>query len=368
MVKRLFVHNYRCLTGFELSLEDHSTFLLIGKNGSGKSTVGRVLAMLQQIARGKNDINTLVSQKDQPAAPMPGETRIEISIELSQKIYTYAIELNLVRGAGEFRFMRESLTVDGKPIFDRVSSEVTVTYGAKGHESTFSINAQFAALPILQASSSDDPIHIFRTSLAHMLILRPVPSHMSGDSRSAMLEPDESMANFAEWWSGLMALSPAAYAVALEFIQPLLPDLQNIINPNVGRDTRSLSVQFKNGGSSLELSFDQLSDGEKCMILAGLVVASNEIYGPLLCFWDEPDNFLAPSEIGQMIIALRSAFIDKGQLIAVSHNPEAIRSFSRDNTAIFTRESHHEPVRVQPLKDLHYGKDLVGALIRGDVP
>ncbi|MCA9755615.1 MAG: AAA family ATPase [Candidatus Eisenbacteria bacterium] len=38
MIKRLYVHNFRCLENFELEF-DRSSVLLIGQNGSGKSTI-----------------------------------------------------------------------------------------------------------------------------------------------------------------------------------------------------------------------------------------------------------------------------------------------------------------------------------------
>ena len=126
-------------------------------------------------------------------------------------------------------------------------------------------------------------------------------------------------------------------------------------------------VQFSNGQGSLSLPFEDLSDGEKCFMICALVLAANDAYGPLLCFWDEPDNYLALSEVGHFVLALRKAFQSGGQFIATSHNPEAIRRFSDENTLVLHRKSHLEPTIVRPLKELQVNGDLVGALIRGDV-
>jgi DNA-binding SARP family transcriptional activator len=101
------------------------------------------------------------------------------------------------------------------------------------------------------------------------------------------------------------------------------------------------------------------------------VLAANDAYGPLLCFWDEPDNYLALSEVRQFVLALRKAFQFGGQFIATSHHPEAIRSFSDENTLVLSRRSHLEPTIVRPLKEVRargdFSGDLVGALVRGDV-
>src|SRR5262249_39634675 len=98
-----------------------------------------------------------------------------------------------------------------------------------------------------------------------------------------------------------------------------------------------------------------------------LVLAANEVYGPVFCFWDEPDNYLALSEIGHFVLALRRAFQSGGQFITTSHNPEAINRFSDENTLHLYRRSHLEPTIVRPLSQIQVRGDLVDALIRGDV-
>lgn len=54
MMQRLYVHNYKCFENFELKLGDTPSALLIGKNGSGKSSVAAALGLLQAIGRGVN--------------------------------------------------------------------------------------------------------------------------------------------------------------------------------------------------------------------------------------------------------------------------------------------------------------------------
>src|SRR5437588_3721666 len=146
-----------------------------------------------------------------------------------------------------------------------------------------------------------------------------------------------------------------------------MPDLKDIRNPVIGKDSRSLVIQFSNRQGSLHLPFEDLSDGEKCFMICALVLAANNAYGPLLCFWDEPDNHLALDEVGHFVLALRKAFQSGGQFIATSYNPEAIRRFSEDNTLVLHRKNHLEPTIVRALNELHNSGDLVGALVRGDV-
>jgi len=46
VIGRFYVHNFRCLENFELSIADRPSVLLIGKNGTGKTTLTRALEIL----------------------------------------------------------------------------------------------------------------------------------------------------------------------------------------------------------------------------------------------------------------------------------------------------------------------------------
>ena len=56
MIERLYAHNFRCLENFTLDLADRPSALLIGKNGSGKSTVLNCFRLFQRIGRGSSRV------------------------------------------------------------------------------------------------------------------------------------------------------------------------------------------------------------------------------------------------------------------------------------------------------------------------
>jgi len=322
--------------------------LLIGKNGSGKTTVGFALEVLQKIARGTNRVSELVKPKDFARGRTDVPMRFEIEVELESKVYGYSVAFGLPNGSRELRVLDERLAVDGKPVC------------------LPQIALHLVALPIIQHSSSD-PLFVFTQWLAKMLILWPVPSLISGDSNTETLEPTVQVTNFAAWFSGLLAQVPSAYSKIDQYLKQVMPDLSDIKNPSVGKDYKSLVVEFSTDQGSLNLAFEDLSDGEKCFMICAVVLAANRAYGPLLCFWDEPDNYLAISEVQNFVMALRKSFRSGGQFIATSHNSEAIRAFSSENTLVLYRRNHLEPTIVRKLEGLHVSGDLVGALVRGEV-
>ena len=239
-----------------------------------------------------------------------------------------------------------------------------------GETAGFSLDRRLVALPMNQEESAD-PVTVFKKWLARMLILRPIPPLILGTSNGPSMEPRPQLEDFGAWFAGLMAGTPAAYSIVDQYLKQLMPEFQSINNPLTGPEARRLVVEFSDGKAGIVRPFADLSDGEKCFTICGLVLATRSANSSLFCFWDEPDNYLALSEVGHFVMALRRAFQDGGQFIATSHNPEAIRCFSDENTYVVHRRSQLEPTVLRPLSELRkngsFSGDLVGALIRGDV-
>jgi predicted ATPase len=363
VIRRLHVHNFRCLENFELPISGKSSVLLIGKNGAGKTTVGLALEILQKIARGTNRVGDLIGPKDLARGRADVPMRFEIEIELEARIYQFTIAFELPTGFKELRVLEEKLIVGGKAIYSRELAQVHLARSDQDKEADFRIDWHLVALPIIQEQSTND----FKQWLGRMLILRPAPGMISGDSKQETLQPNIQVTDFGAWFSGLLAYAPSAYTKIDNYLKQVMPDLKDIKNPVVGKDYRSLVVQFSNDQGSVTLPFEDLSDGEKCFMICALVLAANDAFGPVFCFWDEPDNFLALSEVGHFVLALRQAFQTRGQFIATSHNSEAIRKFSDENTLVLYRRSHLEPTNVRSLDEIQVSGDLVGAMVRGDL-
>ncbi|MFH1117745.1 MAG: AAA family ATPase [Pseudomonadota bacterium] len=366
MIQRLYVHNFRCLENFELTIKGMPSALLVGKNGTGKSTIAAVLEVLQRIARGTSRVGMLVKKKDFTGERPDGPIRFELEVLIDETVFKYVLALELPETFKELRVSEEHLMVAGDSIYSRKGAQVTLHISPQNREAQFLVDWHVVALPVIQEQSEKDPLRLFRAWLAHTIILAPIPSLMTGESRGETLEPNRDGSNFADWFSGLLTRYPAAYTHVEQHLRELMPDFRDFLNKQIGADSRSMRVRFKKD-EGLALDFSDLSEGEKCFFLCAVVLAANEFYGPLFCFWDEPDNYLSLSEVGHFLLALRRSFEQGGQFLATSHNPEAIRKFSDENTFLLDRKSHLEPTRVKLLSDVPVSGDLVNALIRGDV-
>ncbi len=366
MIKRCYVHNFRCLENFELPIAPLTSALLLGRNGSGKSTVSRAIEVLQRVGRGTNRVGTLVQLKDFSRGRADSPMRFELEVELGGHAYGYVLAFEFPAGFKEPRVMEEQLRCDGVPQYSRDRSQVTL--GPDKGQARFLLDWHQVALPIVQERDDTDPIAVFKRWLSRMLILAPEPGRMTGESTGASMEPDRSLTTFGEWFTGLVAHSPEAYSSIVEHLRGPMPDLKSITNPSTGKDSRSLSVLFESEGASLPLAFTDLSDGEKCLFAGALVLASTRALGPLFCFWDEPESHLSIPEVRQFVMALRRGFGATGQFVMTSHHPEAIRAFSPENTFLLSRRTHLEPTQIRRVEDIpRDSDDLIDALLLGEL-
>jgi hypothetical protein len=319
----------------------------------------RALEILQKIGRGTVRVGELVAAKDFSRGRADVPMRFEIEVQLGTDLYSYAVAFELPKVSSEIRVLEEWLTANSKPVILRGAKFLDLARTEKDNDLNFNFDPQSVVLPVLQG----EPVLIFRKWLARLLILRPIPTLISGDAEQKTLEPRAQLDDLGAWFSGLIDDAPSAYKAIDSYLKGVMPDFKLL-----RRRDRNLVVQFSNEHGEAELPFRDLSDGEKCFVIGSLVLAANETSDdPVYCFWDEPDNYLALSEVQHFVMALRRSVSPRGQFIATSHNPEAIRSFSDENTLYLYRNNHLEPTIVRRLDELDIKGDLVGALTRGDL-
>lgn len=363
MIKRIYIHNYWCLENFDVDFADRSSVLILGKNGTGKSTLLRALSVLQSIAKGPGRIKEFLRLEDFSQYRKNIPIRIEVDVELDGKIYEYSVAFEWPEGFRESRIKEEKLTFDGIVIYSREEAEVNLV----ATSTVFLVDWHFVALPIVQIRSEVNPIKKLRNWMAGLVLIDPVPILMTGDSSEETLFPNKHVSNFGDWFSGVIGEYPASYVLIENFIKEFIPDFLDFQNKPTAENAKKIIVRFGLNGKVLSLDLSQLSHGEKCFFVCSALLGLNQYCSSMFCLWDEPGNFLSLSEVGHMMIALRKSFEKSGQLIVTSHNPEAIRKFSDENTLYLDRKSHLEPTTARWLSDLNYKGDLVEALIRGDL-
>ena len=347
MLQRLYVHNFRCLQNFEIKPEKQTSLLLIGKNGVGKSTIAKVLSLFQKLGTGTSRVASLVNQDDFTLGRTDEIIQLELETSLDSKICKYSLALDKPETFRELRVVEEDFSVDDIPVYTRKKAEVSYPY----QKTSFSLDWHNAALPLI-LERQDGPLQAFRNWLRRMHILSPIPQLMGGESHGNSGPLSLSCDNFADYLLELLAAHPASYVSIHNFLKELMPDLREFSNKQITDDTRVLQVRFGNEDSSFTTNFHQLSDGEKCMFLGAVMLPSQRSYGDFFVFWDEPDNYLALSEVEHFIRFLRKNFNNDSQIWMTSHHEGTINCFSHENTLLLRRKTHTSPVELRPINEL----------------
>jgi predicted ATPase len=364
MIERLYVNNFRCLENFSIDFGPRPSTLLIGKNGTGKSTVRHALAVFQSICRGSGRVRELIERTDFAQHRTHIPIRFEVDLKLDAKDFKYWIAFDWPENFREARIIEEGLAIGSDPVFSREKAQVTMAGGT-----TFRLDWHVVALPIINDRAEEQHLRKVKQFFSSMLLLAPNPAGVSGFSEGDTFELRQDAGNFSSSLNALLSQYPAAYSVMIDYLRFVIPDLESIENVLRGERGKQLIVRFEQGDppGALSIEFEHLSDGEKAFFFSALIIAWNQVKGPVFCFWDEPDNHLSLPEVGHFITRLRKLVNRNGQFIATSHHPETIRRFSDENTLVTTRKSHLEPTVVRTLEDFSYDGDLIGALLRGEV-
>ena len=365
LLQRLYIHNFRCLQNFEIKPGGNDSLLLIGKNGTGKSTLGKALFIFQQLGIGTSRVGSLVTKDDITLERTKERMKFELEALLEGRTFKYGLVLDLPDKFRELRVFEENCSVDGNTVFTRQEAQVTYHRTTTQAQIEFNLDWHSVALPLIN-ETKDNILLSLRNWLRRMHILAPVPQLIAGwsESQDGNSEPlTHSCEKFADYLTALLSSHPASYVTIFNFLKELMPDLEEFTNKPVG-DARMIKVRFAGNGAVFEPRFDLLSEGEKCMFLCAAVLAAQHMYGSHFVFWDEPDNYLALPEIEHFIRILRQKFRNGSQIWMTSHNEVTINCFSHENTFLLRRKNHCDPVELRPIEELIDSKESTTRKLR----
>lgn len=270
---------------------------------------------------------------------------------IKEQIYKYNLAFELPKNFSRIRILEENLLLDNEEIFTRKEAQV-ILYRQKS-QSQFVVDWHLIALPLIHSPIEVDPLSIFKKFLSDMVLLLPIPSQIGGYAKEESLQLTLHADNFAEWLSGILTLYPAAYSLIYDYLKKVRCQIFRISEENgKERILKTGKLHFPMKKEELSVDFESLSEGEKIYFICATLIAANKFYGPIFCFWDEPDNYILPSEIKHLITELKKSFNTSGQIWISSHDILTIEAFSSNNTFVLRRKSHIEPVRIKLLEEI----------------
>jgi energy-coupling factor transporter ATP-binding protein EcfA2 len=357
MLVRLYATNYRCLVNFEF--KPTAKQLLIGRNGTGKTTVFDVLAMLRDVAGRGLPLEGYLGGKTRTSWQSVADQRFELDVKGSGGEYRYTLAVDEWGSPPRPRVKQETLDFNGKPLFR--FQEGTIGLFNDQQKPTgwtmvlpsveFPFDWHRSGLPTIEQPRKDNArLAWFKRWLRGLTQVQINPWVMSARSERESREPAKDMGNFADWYRHLRLESGSAIFEAMTSLREAIPGLEALDAKEAGLDVRVLQATMRSpNGGTVDVPFSDLSEGQRTLI-ALYVLLYCAVGEDRMLLIDEPDNFIALAEIQPWLMKLLDRVDEQsGQVILVSHHPELLDQLADQGGVLLDRPNGGE-TRVRPFE------------------
>lgn len=353
MLKRVYIDNFRSFVNFELSLGQQQ--LILGLNGSGKSTLLEVLSLIKKLATGDGNPDALFPESSRTRWQTLSQQTFELDVDLGAS-YQLKLELDAWGSPPRTRIKREVVTCDRRSVFEFIDGEVHLFNDSFAHKVTYPFDWFRSALATVQLRPENTKLVKFKSWMENLHCLQLNPHLMSQRTEREEPEPAFDMANFASWYRHMTQERADSASQLQDHLRSVIPGFESLDLRSAGANLRVLAARFiipplSSPPNGFEVAFGELSDGQRILICL-YALLNFVVRGNACLFLDEPENFIAISEIQPWLMELRDRIDDMGgQVILISHHPEIINYLAPELGLVFDRVGPG-PVRVR-----HYRPD-----------
>jgi predicted ATPase len=365
MLTRIYVDNFRCLVNFELKLDRLN--LLLGENGSGKTTVFEVLRRLQGFIGGDLKVAEAFPSEDLTRWQQLAVQRFELELKVEEDVYVYSLSVGHEGQSLAAVVKKEELRINQHPLFEVSKGGGTVyddNFSPMGKILLGSIGlSNFAAA---QGRSSFMLLTRFHKQIARVAVVRPFPTMMGSESAGEDSRLAFDATNFASWYRYLSQEHQGNIVDLTQQLRQVISCFDSFNLLRAGEKTRVLKVLMRNAKDAkpLPYNFSELSDGQRQLILLYTLLYGVKGEGYCL-FLDEPDNYVALREIQPWLTSLQDACGNEiSQAVLISHHPEITDYLAASKGRWFERPDNG-PVRVKDMPPPTDGLTASETIARG---
>lgn len=335
MITRIYIDNYRCFTNFEF--QPARINLLLGANGSGKSALFEVLTGVLDLVVQSENIEDSFPADSRTRWDQRSRQRVELQVLIADHHYDYVLVVDHDLENNRTLIENERLTSEGKTLFAYEGGEVHLhnNEGVKGVSFPFRGSKSFLAQIERRPATRDLMIWKDFMSAVWMLGLNAHVVSATSQSEHPTLARDG--ANFASWYRHFSAEYPERLQPLWNALEEVLPGFRSLklSSADAKGRTRELAAQMTLDATLYQLFFDELSDGQRALIILYTILEARAGEGCMLL--DEPELHVGLTEIQPWLVELDSRLEAQGQVFIASHNPEVVDYLAAGDSFVFER-------------------------------
>jgi ABC-type molybdenum transport system ATPase subunit/photorepair protein PhrA len=336
MLKRLYIDNFRSFVGFTYRPE--SKQLLMGANGSGKSSLLDAIRAVKRLLKGVENPfldSTRTRWLDKPLQVF------EIELVLDGNVYSYRLENRFSKDSPISKVYAEKLTVNKEIVFEHIDGKVHTLTGQDA-SSMLPLKTTQSSLQLAALSSKSVDRFLEWIKRVHCLYIDAYPDAMSDTSDTEDALPDDELENLADWYRHLAQADFQAVLNATASLRDVLDGFNSLQLEQIGANSRILRASFTQADKPVTYLLSELSPGQRQLIALYLILHALIARGETV-FLDEPTAHVSLREIQPWLLEAERATEDhQAQLILISHHPELLNQWSIDYGILFSRESGGE--------------------------
>ena len=333
MLRRIEINNYKMFRDFKLDFTQ-GVNMICGPNGGGKSALREVLFSLRNFLAMPDVAEHLALSVDEcfPVQAfcrwLPQElgfSDIEILIELGvdTEWFSYSLKVRNNYHDNKSRVHEESLSY-----FKGTKEELLLSFKSgkiemkTAGQKTLVFNSDWNMSGLVPGSSNNSNIKRFGALVSRIFAMHLDPSVIANDFHEGTQTLGELGENFSAWHFYQMTTNSEKINQLTEECKNFIPGFVSVNSPKSG-DLFRLKIRVQYNDKSYELALRELSDGQK--ILFALYSLLTYVPDGSTILIDEPENFLAPSELQPWLNAVNDAWEEHDiQFVLITHNPKTL--------------------------------------------
>lgn len=363
MIKRLYIDNFKCFVNFEMKFD--SINLLLGANGAGKSSVFEVLNKIQTFIRSGKKVDEIFTINNITKWQRHQVQSFELEIEENGGLYKYELAIEYQMKDYSMRLKYERLCLNNNPLIKFESN--TIQFYGDDHSEGKSVPFNNSQSVIALFSDSVVNTIWFKKYIEQKLIVVKVdPAKTFQITYQEEKYLSTNADNFTSWYRHISQDQGKAIEI-INHLRETLDGFNSFRFIEAGESHRILKAIFSDMSDNkrpIEYRFDELSDGQRVLIILYTLIHTTKGEGYTLCI-DEPENFLALPEIQPWLVELYD-YCNTGDLQAllISHHPELINYLAVSSGYWLDREING-PVRIKRIAEDESGLPISELVARG---